>query len=216
MTVKTARTPGPKSPPRRIPRTVTGGNGLTLSQRWLWTVDEFQRAYDLGAFGFGVRLELIEGEIIRKMSQNEPHAWAIQAVTEALRSIFAETHSVRVQLPLVFGARSKPEPDIAVVAGSFNDYKQAHPTTAALVVEVSDTTLAMDRTTKAALYARAGIEDYWIVNLPDGVLEVHRQPAAMAEQPLGHHYRSIIRLTPTDTISPLGRPDVVAVSSLLP
>ncbi len=218
MTVKTPnpkKTPNPASPARRLRRTT--GSDLNLSHRWLWTVDEFQRAYDLGAFGSDVRLELIEGEIIRKMGQNEPHAWAVRAVEEALRNIFTSGHDVRCQLPLVLGARSKPEPDLAVVVGSFHDYKQAHPRTAALVVEVSDTTLAMDRTTKAALYARAGIEDYWIVNLPDGVLEVHRQPAAMADQPLGHHYRSIIRLTPPDAVSPLGHPDaVVPMSALLP
>ncbi len=187
------------------------------THRRQWTVDEFQRAYDLGAFGFEARLELIEGDLFRKASQGAAHAWVICAMTEALRGLFPSGHDVRCRLPLILGPRSKPEPDLAVVTGSFNDYKQAHPTTDTLVVEVSDTTLAMDRSTKAALYARAGIEDYWIVNLPDGVLEVHRQPAAMADQPLGHHYRSIIRLTPTDTVSPLGRPDAaVAVSSLLP
>ena len=195
----------------------TSGDGLFLPQRWLWKVKEFQRAYDLGAFGFDARLELIEGEIIRKMPQNEPHAWTIQAVTEALRSTFAVGHSVRTQLPLVFGPRSKPEPDAAVIVGSFNDYKSRHPTTAVLVIEVSDSTLAFDGTTKAALYARAGIEDYWIVNLPDNVLEVYRQPAAMTDQPLGHHYRSIIRLTAADTIAPLGAPNTkIALTAFLP
>jgi Uma2 family endonuclease len=65
------------------------------------------------------------------------------------------------------------------VTGSIRDYKKQHPTTAVLVVEVADTTLQFDRTTKAALYARAGIPEYWIVNLADRVLEVHRQPAPM-------------------------------------
>ncbi len=220
MTVKTA----PKPPVLKVARPITvsvqslvPAEPLWLTNRWLWTVDEFQRASDLGAFGFEARLELIEGEIIRKMGQNEPHSWAIQAVLEALRLAFGEGHSVRPQLPLVFGPHSKPEPDLAVVVGSFNDYKHAHPTTAVLVVEVSDTTLAMDRSTKAALYARAGIEDYWIVNLPDGVLEVHRQPAPMTDQPLGHHYRSITRLTKTDTLSPLALPhSTLSVAALLP
>lgn len=186
------------------------------SQRRLWTVDEFQRASGLGAFG-DARLELIEGDLFRKASQTVAHAWGICAMDEALRGLFPTGYDVRCQLPLILGPRSKPEPDLAVVAGSFHDYKRAHPTTATLVIEVSDTTLAMDRTTKAALYARAGIEDYWTVNLPDGVLEVHRQPAAMADQPLGHHYRSITRLTAADTLAPLGRPEIsVAVSALLP
>ena len=201
---------------RQKSKSAVGNESLPLSHRWLWTVKEFQRAYDLGAFGFDARLELIEGEIIRKMTQNEPHAWTIQAVDAALRGTFATGHSIRVQLPLVFGSYSKPEPDVAVVTGSFNDYKRKHPTTAVLVIEVSDSTLLQDRTAKAGIYARAGIEEYWIVNLPDNVLEVHRQPAPMADQPLGHHYRSIIRLTTADTITPLGAPDsVVAVASLL-
>ena len=201
---------------RQKTKSAIGSESLPLSHRWLWTVKEFQRAYDLGAFGFDARLELIEGEIIRKMPQKEPHAWTIQAVDAALRGAFATGHSVRVQLPLVFGSYSKPEPDVAVVIGSFNDYKRKHPTTAVLAVEVSDSTLLQDRTAKAGVYARAGIEEYWIVNLPDNVLEVHRQPAAMADQPLGHHYRSIVRLTAADTITPLGAPDsVVAVASLL-
>lgn len=189
---------------------------LPLSHRWLWTVKEFQRAYDLGVFGFDTRLELIEGEIIRKMPQNERHSWAVRAAQEALRRAFAVGHDVRSQLPLVFGVRNKPEPDAAVVIGSFDEYKLRHPTTAVLVVEVSDSTLLQDRTAKASVYARAGIEEYWTVNLPDNVLEVHRQPAPMADQPLGHHYRSIIRLTAADSLTPLGAPDsVVAVASLL-
>ncbi len=214
----TVKSPSPRSAVCKTVRPkAENGNDLSLSQRWLWTVDEFQRAYDMGAFGFDARLELIEGEIIRKMGQNESHTWAVRAMEEALRLAFPEGHDIRTQLPLVLGPRSKPEPDLSVVVGSFNDYKHAHPTTATLVVEVSNSTLAMDRTTKAALYARAGIEDYWIVNLPDGVLEVHRQPAPMTGQPLGYHYRSIIRLTQADMVSPLAKPDtMITVSSLLP
>ena len=213
MTVKTLAR---KETVRKAVCSAADGNP-PLSNRWLWTVDEYQRAYDLGAFGFDRHLELIEGEIIKKRGRGAIHAWAICAMYETLRTAFAEGYDVRVQLPLILGPRSKPEPDLAVVVGSFNDYKRTHPTTATLVVEVSDSTLAMDRTTKAALYARAGIEDYWIINLPDGVLEVHRQPAPMNGQPLGHHYRSIIRLTAADTLSPLARPEAaIAVEGLLP
>lgn len=86
---------------------------------------------------------------------------------------------VRVQLPLILGARSKPDPDIAVCQGSARDYAESHPTTALLAVEISDSTLIPDQQTKAALYARAGIEEYWIVNLTDQVLEVRRGRAAV-------------------------------------
>jgi Uma2 family endonuclease len=105
-----------------------------------------------------------------------------------------------------------------VVVGSARDYARAHPATAVLVVEVSDATLAFDRATKGALYAQAGITEYWIVNLADRVLEVHREPAPMAEQPLGHHYRSITRHTETEHVAPqaatLATP--IAVADLLP
>lgn len=203
--------------PARTSVKSTNGNGLYFSDRWSWTVDEFQRAYDAGVFGFDVRLELIEGELIQKMPQKERHSWAIRAAEEALRPVFAAGHDVRVQMPIVFGPRNKPEPDVAVVVGSFNDYKRTHPTTATLVVEVSDSTLLMDRTAKAAVYARAGIPEYWIINLPDHVLEVHRHPGPMVGQPLGHHYRSITRHLETETITPLAAPDaIIAVADLLP
>jgi len=77
--------------------------------------------------------------------------------------------------------------------------------------------LAYGRTTKAALYARAGIADYWIINLRDRVLEVHRQPAPMADQPLGHHFRSVTRYTEAEAVAPLAAPNApVAVADLRP
>jgi Uma2 family endonuclease len=84
-------------------------------------------------------------------------------------------------VPLALGPASEPEPDIAVVTGSPHDYLHAHPATALLIVDVADASLTFDRTKKASVYARAGILDYWIVNLIDQVVEVHRnpEPAAM-------------------------------------
>ena len=92
---------------------------------------------------------------------------------------------------------------MAVVRGTLQDYYDAHPTTASLVVEVSDTTLVTDRVTKARIYAAAGIADYWIANLVDGVLEVHRDPRNL---PSGAVYASIARLDKSATVAPLGAP----------
>ncbi len=92
-----------------------------------------------------------------------------------LRAIGGRAH-VRPQLSLVLGRRSVPEPDLAVVPGSAADYDAAHPTTAWLVIEVAETSLPQDRLSKAAIYAAAGIPEYWIVNLRDGVVEVMRDP----------------------------------------
>ena len=182
-----------------------------------WTRQEFERFIDLGVFGPEERLELIGGEIIQKMTQKEPHATSTTLVGDGLRVVFAAGRHVRVQLPLSLGEHDRPEPDIAVVVGAPRDYLASHPTAAVLVVEISDTTLGYDRMVKAGVYARAGIAEYWIVNLIDRLLEVHRQPAPMAEQPLGHGYRSIARLTEAEAVVPLGAPQSpVAVADLLP
>lgn len=141
-----------------------------------WTRDDYCRMAEAGLFA-GQRVELIEGEILMMSPMNPAHAAALQLVARALEHAFGHGHCVRVQLPLDIDASSAPEPDIAVVPGAPRDYR-SHPTTALLVVEVSDTTLNFDRTRKRELYARAGIPEYWIVNLLNCCVEVHRSPAA--------------------------------------
>ena len=117
----------------------------------------------------------------------------------------------------LLGTVSLVEPDFAIVPGGDRDTLQGHPTTAVLIVEISDNTLAYDRRTKTGLYARAGVAEYWIVNLVDRVLEVHRQPAPMTDMPLGHGYRSVVQYTAEQTVSPLAAPSqVVPVAALLP
>ena len=190
---------------------------LHLPPHRTWTFEEFERATSMGVFGPDERLELLEGEIIAKMSQNAPHSASLFKTHKRLDRIFAEHFMVRNQMPLMLGERNKPEPDVAVVAGSVDDFLTLHPTSAVLTVEISDTTLTTDRDVKAQIYARAGIPEYWIVNLVDRLIEVHRQPAAMAEQALGFHYRSIQRLTESESVAPLAAPNhMIQVSELLP
>ena len=124
---------------------------------------------------------------------------------------------MRVQGPLDLGEISEPEPDVAVIAGNVRDYTDAHPTTAALIVEVADTSLAYDRTTKASLYAKAGIADYWIVNLIERQLEVHRYPTSDAARLYGFGYAEITVLTAAESVVPLAMPQAsIAVADLLP
>jgi Uma2 family endonuclease len=197
--------------------------GFTLTQqlpaaaRHGWNVEEFERLFEAGFFAPDAKLELIEGEVWEKMTQKDTHALAVLLAQYKLMEIFGAGYAVRVQSPLIFGARSKPEPDVAVVEGSPRQSSRPHPTTALLVVEVSDTTLVPDQQTKAPLYARAGIAEYWIVNLVDDVLEVRREPTEMPSQPLGFGYASTQILRRGETVSPLASPEaVVRVEDLLP
>lgn len=124
---------------------------------------------------------------------------------------------VSTQCPLDVGELSEPEPDVTVVAGDVRDYKDAHPTTAVLIVEIADTSLAYDRTEKASLYAKAGIADYWILNLMDRQVEVRRDPVADPMQPFGFGYTHVTILAETGFVSPLAMPQaVIAVADLLP
>jgi Uma2 family endonuclease len=190
---------------------------LYRSRRRGWTRQEYERLTEIGFFGPDERLELIQGEIVKKMPQNSPHATAITLTMDVLRPILPDDHHLRSQLPLAVSDLSEPEPDVAVVAGTARDYRNAHPMTAALIVEVSDTTLNADRVTKAAIYARALIPEYWIININDRQLEVHRQPGPMRSHRLGHYYYVVTWYDETQTVAPLFAPQAaLAVRDLLP
>ncbi len=181
-----------------------------------WTRDEFYRLADLGLFD-GQRAELWEGVVMVMSPQGPKHYSSVKRVARVLDVHFPASYDVRMQGPLDLGLHTEPEPDIAVVQTSPDDYAAAHPQGAFLTVEVSDTTLASDQTRKASLYARAGIPDYWIVNLVDQQLEVYRNPVPDAAQPYGHRYANVTILKRGDTVSPLVEPSlVIAVADLLP
>jgi Uma2 family endonuclease len=185
--------------------------------RRLWTVSEFEQAIDAGIFGADERLELINGEILNKMPQNSPHSSGISALEAVLRPIFISGSYLRIQMPLVLGEQDRPEPDIAVVAGTWRDYIDGHPRIALLVVEVADSTLLADRRDKAAIYARAGVADYWILNLPEHRLEVYRRPERINAERTSNRYQEVSLYTGSQTVRPLAAPDaMVAVSDLLP
>src|SRR5439155_9322667 len=131
---------------------------------------------DEGVLGPDDKVELLEGVVVAMAPEGPRHEMAIDKTSEALRLAVAGRAVVRVQHSVHAGARSVPEPDVAVVEGRHDDYVRARPKTALLVVEVARTSLARDRRAKARIYAAAGIPEYWIANLPDYVLEVFRSP----------------------------------------
>lgn len=164
------------------------------------TREEFYRLNELGFFQ-GRRAERIDGEIIIMAPQDFGHSYGTDSGHEFLKRELGPGFWVRSQLPLELGLESDPEPDISVVAGSRVDYR-GHPQSALLVVEISDSTLRYDRTEKLRLYAEAGIPEYWIVNLIDRQVEVHRQPIASAEFTGGHGYRDTFTVKPGELLAP--------------
>ena len=188
---------------------------LTEPRTYRWSREEFHQMADLGWFQ-EKRVELIDGEIIEMPVAKGPHVMSLHLTNKALERVFAAGYFVRSQSALNLGPESEPEPDLAVVVGQVRDYAE-HPTTALLVVEISDTTPSYDRNRKASLYARSNLADYWIVNLVNRQLEIHRNPVADSAQPHGFRYADVTVLGPGDSASPLAAPTArVAVADLLP
>lgn len=182
-----------------------------------WRRVEYERLVEAGFFPPGDRVELLGGHLIVAEPQGSAHFAAIRAVEEALRSVFGRGWEVRAQGPLALDDDSEPEPDVAVVPGSFLDYRLQHPSRPVLIVEVSESSLILDREHKGSVYARAGVADYWIVNLVGRVLEVHREPTLDSAAPFGWRYRSVETLGQERSIAPLALPDLsLRVSGLFP
>lgn len=140
------------------------------------TVERYFALVDEGLLDPDDRVELLGGVVVAMSPRNPPHDTVVSLVDRALSRAVGERAAVRCQCSIILGRYSAPEPDVAVVAGRERDYLTAHPQSALLVVEVADTSLAQDRLTKGALYAAAGIPEYWIVNLRADCVEVLRAP----------------------------------------
>ena len=179
-----------------------------------WRRPEYERLVDLGIF-VGERLELLDGVLVVREPQGSSHAAIVTQIGQVLAEAIGPGWHPRLQAPLALGEHSEPEPDVAIVTGRARDYIAAHPTTAVLVIEVADSSLRLDRRFKAEVYARAGLQEYWIVNLVDGALEVHREPELGADDLW--HYRSIEVLRPLASVRPLAVPHAeISVADLLP
>jgi Uma2 family endonuclease len=170
----------------------------------------------LGLFA-GKRVELIEGQVIDMSPMGSLHATAVALAARSVEPAFGRGYFARWQMPFAIGDISEPEPDLAIVAGDIRDYAADHPTTAMLIIEVADTSLTYDRETKGSLYAKAGILDYWIINLVDRQVEVYRQPVNDEDALYGYAYADKVIYREHDTITPLAQPGTtIAVSDLLP
>ena len=184
---------------------------------WRMSRVRYDHLIDVGIFGPEDRVELLDGLLVAGEPPGRRHATVVGLVRAALEKAFGRSHHVREEKPIALDEQSEPEPDVVVVPGRLRDYLDAHPSKPVLVVEVAETSLALDRLRKGRLYARAGIADYWVVNLIDEVLEVYRKPV---RAPSGHgdwKYDSARLLRRNAVVTPLAAPRArIRVAALLP
>jgi Uma2 family endonuclease len=182
-----------------------------------WTRAEYDRMIEVGVFRSGDPVELLGGELIVGEPKGAAHHTAIGLIEDALRAALGPGWVIRSQGPIALDDESEPEPDVAVARGARRDYSREHPARPALVVEVAESSLRLDREYKGSLYARAGLTDYWVLDLADLVLEVYRDPVADPGAPFGWRYATTGRLVADAHVVPLAAPTVrLRVGDFLP
>ena len=161
----------PISPPQPVPPPTFWAS----PDLYRFTVDEYER---MAGTLDDPRVELLDGYLVKKMSKKPPHIWSVRSVLDALDEMLPTRWSWRKEDPVRIPDFDEPEPDVAVVRGSKNDYERRipEPCDVALVVEVAESTLDRDQGRKFLAYAKADIPVYWIVNLVDRQVEVYTDP----------------------------------------
>lgn len=180
-----------------------------------WTVVEFHRLWTDGLFEPDCPM-LVLGQIYLVAIPGPPHNTSVGMADYCLKGLFGLGYWVRIQMPLVLGQWSDPVPDLSVIVGP-PEIHDDQPTTAVLVVEVSDTTLSFDTGLKAEAYAGGGLTDYWVVDVNNRCLIVHRDIRPDPASRSGSSYATVTTLQTGQSIHPLANPQlVVNVNDLLP
>ena len=177
------------------------------------SVKQYQQMIEAGVLTDDDKIELLEGYLVEKMSRNAPHDGTLDLVKEALGDNRPKGWCLRSQQSIQL-ADSQPEPDVSLVRGNSRSFVAVHPTAAevGIAVEIAASSLLIDRRQKARIYARAGIVEYWIVNLLDRQIEVHTLP-------VGESYTNVQNYTPGQSLPLTLDGNVVAmlaVEQLLP
>lgn len=176
-----------------------------------FTVKEYHRMGEVGILGEDERVELTDGQVVKMSPIGVPHAGAVRRLNRFLVTAVGDRAVVSVQLPVVLGEFSEPQPHLGLLKPPESVYDSRHPEPGdvLLLIEISDTSGPYDRGVKLPLYAQSGIPEYWIVDVGRGVIEVYRSPS-------GDGYASVEERGPGDRVSPGALPDVeVAVSDVL-
>lgn len=176
---------------------------LIAVERHRFSIAQYHEIIDHGIFAEDEPIELIRGEIVRKMPIGTSHAFAVNMLTRLLSKRLPESAMLSIQNPVLL-TDSEPEPDVAVLSFPTDAYASRRPVAedVFLLIEVADTSLAFDRDVKGPVYAEAGIVEYWIVNLNNSTVEIYRDP-----QPDGR-FATVTTASISATLSPLKFSDV--------
>ena len=180
----------------------------------LWTVAEYHRISELGILDADGRTELIDGQILLMTAKGTPHTTALRLLASLFDDLFNNDRSIYIitQDPIQLNDLSEPEPDLVIVKGTVLDYTEHHPypKDIHLVVEIADSTLKQDCQVKDKLYAKAGIAEYWVVDIKNRQINIFRNPT-----PTGYAHHLILN-EPND-FSPLAFPQIsIELTSILP
>ena len=180
-----------------------------------WTVDEYYAISDMGLLP--QRTELLDGEILDMLAQDNPHMISVSKTARLLLATFDEAHYwVQIQGTSSLDQHNAPEPDFAVLERPPTDRGMLLERPI-LAIEISDTTLLFDQTVKASLYASRQIREYWIINLRARQVEVYRSPVEDASRRYGWRYASMTAIQPPGYVVPLCKPDAkLEVARMLP
>lgn len=151
---------------------------MNVVTRKRFTIAEYNRLGELGFLGEDDRVELIRGEIMQMAAKGTLHSVCNSLVFGELYALVGKRAIVRGQEPIILPPDSEPEPDVVIARNREDRYLSSHPNPAdiLLIIEVSDSTLKYDQTTKLSLYAESGVADYWIFNLVANQLEAYSEP----------------------------------------
>lgn len=177
----------------------------------LLSVQDYHRMVAAGVLAADERVELIAGQLYNMAAKGTAHSAAVTRIERILKNRLGDRVLLRFQDPIQLDDYSEPEPDVAIVQVNPLDYEDHHPTPGEVywLIEVADTTLRRDRELKAPIYARSGIQEYWILDVNQQQLYVFRSPTATG-------YTSEIVLSDLDVVSPLAFADcLIPVEEML-
>ncbi len=176
------------------------------------SADEYHRMGEAGIFGADERVELLDGVLIAMPPIGPAHAFSVLALFNMLNGKLGDRALLSVQNPVALGPASEPQPDVMLLRPPLARYGKQLPVTgdALLIVEVTDSTRAMDRGPKLAAYARAGVREVWIVDLTQDVVDAFTEPS-------GEDYARRSRFKRGDKLSPTAFADaLIAITDILP